>query len=285
MATDVTDAGRDFVQAVARGLSVIRAFGADRMWMSLSEVAEAAELARPTARRLLLTLADLGYVRVRDGSYALTPRVLDLGLSYVQSQGLWELARPHVEDLVSQTGASSSIAQLDGSDIVYVARVAVPRIIALRVEIGTRFPALQASLGQVLLAELKPDQLEEALATPSRSGVVPPWQPGRVERDEVLARVRAQGYAVADEILASGIRSVAVPLRDGGGHVVASMNVTRHAAETPVEALLEEDVPRLREAASRISADISRTRRLPVVEYDTGSATMTEPGPRERPTG
>lgn len=235
--------------------------------MSLSQVAEATELARPTARRLLLTLADLGYVRIRDGDYALTPRVLELGLSYVQSQGLWELSRGHLEELVSQTGASSSIAQLDGSDIVYVARVAVPRIIAIRVEIGTRFPALQASLGQVLLADLEPDRLEEVLATPSRSGVVPRWQPGRAERDEVLARVRAQGYAVADEILASGIRSVAVPLRDGDGEVVASMNVTRHAAETSVEAVLEEDLPRLRETASRISVDIALMREVPVVDH------------------
>ena len=268
MAPDPTEAGRDFVQAAARGLAVIRAFGPAQVWMTLAEVAEATDLARPTARRLLLTLADLGYVRIDDGRYALTPRVLDLGLSYVQSQGLWDLARPHIADLVAQTGASSSIAQLDGSDIVYVARIAVPRIITLRVEIGTRFPALQASLGQVLLAELDPEELEAALDEPSRSGVVPRWQPDRDERDRVLRRVRAQGYALADEILASGIRSVAVPLRDGRGDVVASMNVTRHAADTSVESVLEDDLPRLRETASRISADIALARRIPVVEQD-----------------
>lgn len=234
--------------------------------MSLTEVAEATGLARPTARRLLLTLADLGYVRIGDGAFELTPRVLDLGLSYIQSQGLWDLARRHMEDLVGLTGESSSVAQLDGSDIVYVARVAVPKIITLRVDIGTRFPALQASLGQVLLAELSPDQLEAALAEPSRSGVVPPWQPGPDERDEVLARVRAQGYALADEVLASGIRSVAVPLRDGTGGVIASMNVTCHAAETSVATMLEEHLPRLREAASRISADIAMAGRIPLVE-------------------
>ena len=122
--------------------------------MTLSEVAVAAGLARPTARRLLLTLAELGYVRVEDGAYALTPRVLGLGTAYTSSLGLWEMARPHLEALVHQTGESSSMAQLDGSDIVYVARVAVPKIIALRVDIGTRFPAERTSQGKVLLAAL-----------------------------------------------------------------------------------------------------------------------------------
>ena len=236
--------------------------------MSLTDVAEETGLARPTARRLLLTLAELGYVRIRDGQFALTPRVLELGLSYVQSQGLWDLARPHMEDLVAQTRESSSVAQLDGSDIVYVARVAVPKIITLAVEIGTRFPALQASLGQVLLAELDADELETALATPSRSGIVPRWQPDRDERDRVLARVRASGHALADEVLASGIRSVAVPLRDGAGEVVASMNVTCHAAETSLDVMLEEHLPRLREAASRISADIALAGQVPLVDAE-----------------
>ena len=133
--------GPDFVEALARGLDILVCFDARHPTMTLSEVAVAAGLARPTARRLLLTLAELGYVRVEDGAYALTPRVLGLGTAYTSSLGLWELARPHLEALVHQTGESSSMAQLDGSDIVYVARVAVPKIIALRVDIGTRFPA------------------------------------------------------------------------------------------------------------------------------------------------
>ena len=115
--------GPDFVEALARGLDVLSCFGADRPTMTLSEVAVAAGLARPTARRLLLTLAELGYVRVGDNAFALTPKVLSLGMAYVSSLGLWDLARPHLEALVARTGESSSMAQLDGSDIVYVARV------------------------------------------------------------------------------------------------------------------------------------------------------------------
>ena len=141
--------------------------------MTLSEVAVAAGLARPTARRLLLTLAELGYVRATSNAFALTPKVMSLGIAYASSLGLWDIARPHLEALVARTGESSSMAQLDGSDIVYVARVSVPKIIALRVEIGTRFPAARTSQGKVLLASLPEAELAAVLAEPSRSGLPP----------------------------------------------------------------------------------------------------------------
>src|SRR3712207_5310716 len=211
--------GPDFVEALARGLDVLSCFGADRPAMTLSEVAVAANLARPTARRLLLTLAELGYVRVSDNSFALTPKVLSLGMAYVSSLGLWDLARPHLEALVARTGESSSMAQLDDSDIVYVARVAVPKIIARRVDIGTRFPAARTSQGKVLLAALSPAELEQTLAVPSRSGL-PPYigrSPGQL-RDE-LTEVRARGWALADEELAPGVRSVPVHVRARDGAV------------------------------------------------------------------
>src|SRR3954464_5379257 len=165
--------GPDFIESLARGLEVIAAFRPRRASMSLSEVAAATGLARPTVRRILLTLEELGYVRAHENGFALTPRVLDLGAAYVGSQGLWEVARPHMAELSARTDESCSIAQLDGSDIVYVARVAVPKIVGLSVQIGTRFPALQPSLGKVLLAGLPADELADVLAEPSRSGLTP----------------------------------------------------------------------------------------------------------------
>lgn len=257
--------GPDFIEALARGLDVITAFRPGVPVMSLSAVAAATGLARPTARRILLTLEELGYVRQTDTGFSLTPRVLDLGVTYMRSLGLWDVARPHVEALVAQTGESSSMAQLDGSDIVYVARVAVPKIITLAVTIGTRFPALQTSLGKVLLADLRADALDEVLAQPTRSGLVPRWQPDRDERDEALREVRARGWALTDEQLAPGIRSVAAPLRDGSGRVVAALNVTVHAAETPLEVLLEEHLPLLLRTASAVSEDWARFAALPEV--------------------
>src|ERR1700733_15025400 len=158
------DASPDFIEALARGLDVIRPCEQGQPVMTLAAVAGAAGLARPTARRMLLTLQELGYVRAADGGFELTPRVLELGMTYVLSRDLWDVARPHMEALVARTHESSSIAQLDGSDIVYVARVAVPKIITLAVTIGTRFPAMQTSLGKVLLAALPPGQAELQLA-------------------------------------------------------------------------------------------------------------------------
>ena len=266
--------GPDFVEALARGLDILAAFGADHRGMSLTEVAGAAGLARPTARRLLLTLEELGYVRSCGGTFELTPKVMSLGMSYVSSLGLWDIARPHMEALVARTGESSSMAQLDGSDIVYVARVSVPKLIALRVDIGTRFPAVQTSQGKVLLAALPPDQVAAVIAQPSRSGL-PPYIGRKAGplRDE-LAEIRARGWALADEELAPGVRSVAVPVRDGSGTVRAAMNVTVHAAETTTQRLLHDHLPALLTTAGEISAEWATWLSRPHVEI----ARRAEPG-------
>lgn len=270
--------GPDFVEALARGLDVLTCFDSTRPRMSLAEVAAETGLARPTARRLLLTLEELGYVRGEDGLFALTPKVMRLGIAYVGSLGLWDLARPHLAELVRHTHESSSMAQLDGSDIVYVARVAVPKIIALRVAIGTRFPALQTSQGKVLLAALDDARLAAALAEPSRSGLPEflPRDPDAVARE--LMTVRARGWALADEELAPGIRSVAVPVRDGTGAVRAAMNVTVHAAETSVETLLEAHLPHLLRAAGDISADWALWQARPHAELGPDGAVRPAAG-------
>jgi IclR family pca regulon transcriptional regulator len=256
-------AGPDFIEALARGLEVIAAFRPAYGALTLAEVATATGLARPTARRILLTLQELGYVRLEDGAFTLTPKVLDLGVAFVRSQGLWDIARPHMRALVTRTNESCSVAQLDGSDIVYVARVAVPKIVGLSVQIGTRFPALATSLGKVLLAALPQAELETVLAQATRSGLVPRWQPEEAERDTVLRDVRAQGWALTDEQLTLGIRSVAAPLRDGSGRVIAAINVNTHAAETPVEYLIREHLPLLLATAGEISADFARLAAVP----------------------
>jgi IclR family transcriptional regulator, pca regulon regulatory protein len=266
----------DFVEAIARGLDVIRAFGPRQPVMSLAAVAAAADLPRPTARRILLTLAELGYVRAAGGRFELTPRVLDLGMSYVLSRGLWEIARPHMEQLVARTRESSSVAQLDGPDILYVARVAVPKIVTLAVTIGTRFPAMQTSLGKVLLAALPSGEAERVLSEPTRSGITARWQPGASERAAALREVRARGWALTDEQLAPGIRSVAAPLRDGEGQVIAALNVTVHAAETPIEVLTGEYLPLLLQTAGAISADWAACQAAPQIVKPGGGRMSAE---------
>jgi IclR family pca regulon transcriptional regulator len=259
--------GPDFIEALARGLEVLRAFYVDCPRPSLSQVAAASDLTRPTARRFLLTLRELGYVRSAGGRFELTPRVLDLGMAVIGSQSLWDLAGPHLEALVARTGESTSMTELDVSDILYPARVAVPKIIALRVEVGTRFPAAVTAQGKVLLAAMPLERAAEVLAIPSRSGVRPWAEPPPPEQlHAMLCRVHAQGWATADNELAAGVRSIAVPVRDGQGAVRAAMNVSVNAAETNIHTLTELYLPYLREAAMAIEEDWARWQSRPQSE-------------------
>lgn len=268
----------EFIEAISRGLNVIKAFSPEHPSLSLSQVAQAADLARPTARRILMTLKDLGYVRSDNGLFELTPKVLELGMAYVSSLGLWDVARPHLNALVNTTHESSSMSQLDGSDIVYVARVAVHKLIALRVDIGTRFPAPPTSQGKVLLADMERREILERLSQPSQSPVAPVVEWDQKSFFEELDRVQQQGYALADEELARGIRSIAVPVRDADGTVRAAMNTTVHAAETNIDTLVHKHLPHLIEAANAVTQDWIRWRALPSeTRTQTISATRQVP--------
>jgi IclR family pca regulon transcriptional regulator len=254
----------DFVEALARGLDVIKAFGPAALELTVSEVAARTGLARPTARRLLLTLEQLGYVRSTGGVFTLTTRTLELGTAYIGALGMWEVARPHLVRLVAKTGESSSMSQLDGSDIVYTARVPVAKIIAFSVKIGTLFPAVATSMGRVLLADMDAAELDVVLATPSRSGIIPRVTPTRAELDASLAAIRDRGWAMSDEMLSVGIRSIAAPVRDASGRTAAAMNVTVHAAETSIERLTGEYLPLLLETAAAVSEEWSNLAMLPI---------------------
>ncbi|MCH1881356.1 IclR family transcriptional regulator C-terminal domain-containing protein [Agrococcus sp. ARC_14] len=252
----------DFIEAIARGFDVVRTFDGAQS-QTLAEVAQSSGLARPTARRILITLQQVGYVVVDGGRFELTPRVLELGVAYFSGVDFWQAAMPRLRALVHHTNESSSIAQLDGSDVVYVARVAVPKLVTLSVAVGTRFPAAQTSLGKVLLSSLSHEEVDAVLATPSRSGVEPTWHPSRDELDAVLAQVRSQGWAISDQQLAPAIRSVAAPIRRADGTVFAAMNVNAHAAETSIERLQDEHLPHLLRAAADLSVDHALRSRIP----------------------
>ncbi len=263
--------GPDFIEALARGLDVIKAFRAYEGGMSLSQVAESTGLPRPTARRMLLTLEELGYLHAQDGQFVLTPRVLELGMAYVLSSATWATVRPRMEDLVRATHQSSSIAELDGSDIVYVARVtAVPKIMTLAVSVGTRFPALPTSMGKVLLAGLSDEEALRVLEQPSRSDVVPLWAPAPDEWLPVIRDVRLRGWAVSDGQLGAGVRSAAAPIRDGAGRTVAAINLNVNAAEISVERLTSEMLPLLLQAAGDVSADLALIRSTPQTDLRVG---------------
>jgi IclR family pca regulon transcriptional regulator len=176
-------------------------------------------------------------------------------MAYISSSDVWTVTRPRLEELVALTNESCSIAQLDGSDIVYVSRVAVPKLVTLSVTIGTRFPAAATSLGKVLLAALDEPALARTLAIPSLAAVKAAWSPTPAELAPQLDEVRANGWALTDQQLAAAIRSVAAPIRDRAGRVVAAVNVNANATETSVGTLTEEYLPKLLVTAADISAD------------------------------
>ena len=161
------------------------------------------------------------------------------------------------------------MSQLDGSDIIYTARVPVAKIIALSVHIGTRFPAVATSMGHVLLADLERDDLDRVLRLPSKSGVIPRIVPSQKELDRSLKEVRQRGWAMSDERLSLGIRSIAAPVRDARGSVRAAVNVTVHAAETSVDTLTSKYLPVLLKTAEAVSAEWANLSMLPVAEPPT----------------
>ncbi|MET9592644.1 IclR family transcriptional regulator C-terminal domain-containing protein [Streptomyces sp. NPDC006516] len=245
-----------FVRSFERGLSVIRAFDVDRPELSLSEVARVCDLTRAAARRFLLTLVDLGYVHTDGRLFRLTPRVLELGYAYVSSYSLPRVAEPHLERLVAEVRESSSLCVLDGDDIVYLVRVPTARIMTASITVGTRFPALVTSVGRVLVAHLPEEEIEPRVR---RARIDPPTDRTVVAPEPLLqelARVRRQGHAIVDQELEEGLRSVAAPVRDREGTVVAAVNIPVHASRNSVDSIRRDLLPPLLATAARIEADL-----------------------------
>jgi IclR family pca regulon transcriptional regulator len=246
----------DFVQSLARGLAVIRAFDGARPELGLSEVSRATGLTRATARRLLLTLVRLGYVRQDGTRFSLRPRVLELGYSYLSALSLPELAQPHMEALVAEVNESSSIAVLDDTDIVYVVRVPTSRIMSITIAVGTRLPAYPTSMGRILLAALEPDTLDDRLARMEMHALTPMTVAGADELRAELDGVRSRGWAAVDQELEQGVRSAAVPIRDASGTVCAAMNVSVHASRMTMQDLRKQVLPSLLRTAEAIEMDL-----------------------------
>lgn len=246
----------DFVQSLDRGLAVIRAFGPGRERLSLSDVARETGLTRAAARRFLLTLVKLGYVRSDGREFSLRPRVLELGYAYLSGLAMPEIASPHLEELVARVRESSSISVLDGHHIVYVARVPTKRIMTVAISVGTRFPAYATSMGRVLMAGMPAGELDRYLAEADLKALT-----GRTVTDqdrlrEIVRDVARQGYAIVDQELEEGLRAIAVPIHGPGDAVIAALNVSAHASRVSMAAMRSELLPALLETARRIEADL-----------------------------
>jgi IclR family pca regulon transcriptional regulator len=247
------------LQSLERGIAVIQVFSRERPALTLSEVARLTGITRATARRILLTLEEVGHVRSDGRLFSLTPRVLTLGWAYLSSLNLWETAQPVMEELAQRTNESCSAATLDLPDIVYVARVPTRRIMTISLGVGSRLPACCTGMGRVLLADLPGDELDAFLAEAELERFTERTITDRARLREVIENVRENGWALMDQELELGLRSVAAPLR-AGGRTIAALNVAVAAPRVALDELRGAILPELLSAAERISAALERAR-------------------------
>lgn len=249
---------RDHIQSLERGLAVLTAFSSRHRRMTLSEVAERTGLTRATTRRLLLTLVRLGYACTDGKMFELTPKVLDLGHAYLSSLDLASYAQEPMENLVERARESSSAAVLDRHEIVYVVRVPTSRLMTIALGLGSRLPAHVTSMGRVLLAHLPTDRLQAALQQCDFTAVTEHTitDPIRLQRE--LERIRKRGWALVDQELEEGLRSIAAPIRNDEDRVVAAINLSTHAGRVTRSCLEDTLLPMLLETADTISVNLSR---------------------------
>ena len=247
----------DFVQSLDRGLAVIRCFSSEHPSLTLSEVAERTGLTRAAARRFLLTLQELGYVGSSGRQFSLRPRVLALGYAYLSSFSVAQIAQPHLEDLAEELHESCSVSVLDGDDIVYVARASANRIMTIALTVGTRLPPYPTSMGRVLLAGLPDGELDAHLSRARLRKLTEHTVDDPARLRAILADTAAKGWAAVDQELEAGVRSIAVPVRDSSGRVVAAINASAHAARVPMRTLEKQFLPRLLDAAGQIDAELT----------------------------
>lgn len=250
--------GSDYVQSLERGLAVIRLFSRERPSLTLVEVADATGLTRATARRLLLTLQALGYVRFDRREYSLTPKVLTLGYSYMSSLDLGSVVRQPLLDLVARTGEAAAVTVLDDVDVVYVARVPGERMLTVDVGVGSRMPAYPTSMGRVLLAALAPDDLDRYFARAELRPLTPRTVSDEVRLREILREVADQGWALVDGELEEGLRGIAVPLHDATGQVTAAIHVSTHGGRVSATQFRRHMLPLLRGVADEIDDILAR---------------------------
>ena len=248
---------REFIQSLQRGLEIIRAFGPHAPVQTVSELATTTGLTRATARRFLITLIELGYVETDGRTFRLTPRVLELGYSFLSGLGFPDVALPHLERLVAQVDESSEASVLDGEDIVYVVRVPSTAVMTLAVNVGGRMPAHATSMGKVLLASLPDTELEAYLSRAALKRYLPRTVTDRDLLHEQLMKVRAAGYAIVDQELEEGLVAIAAPVRSRGGRVAGAINLSTHIARRSADQVRADLVGPLLQTAKAIEADLA----------------------------
>src|SRR5690554_4267293 len=249
---------RDYVAALASGLQILSAFDAEHPRMTLTEMATRTDMDRAKARRFLLTLEALGYVRRTGRDFELTPRVLELGHAFQASNQYRAVIQHYLQDITAEIGESSSLSVLDGAEVVYVVRsAALHRLMGISLSVGTRLPAAYTSMGRVLLAQLSPAQLEALLPEIQLQAHTPKSLTSMDALRDELDSVRQQGYSIVDQELDLGLRSVATPVFAGNGDLLGAINISTNAARVPLELLEQDYLPRLQQLADTVRKTVS----------------------------
>lgn len=248
---------REFVQAFARGLEVIKTFGSDSAEMTLAEVARRASISRATARRSLQTLETLGYAKTDGSKWRLRPRLLEIGYSYLASVPMWSLVEEHIQGLTRSLGQPATVAVLDQHDIVYVASAAVGGLMSVAMTIGTRFPAHATAAGRQLLAGLSEDELERYLGAMNLQRFTERTVLDRKDLAASIAYARESRACVVDREMWPNIRSAAVPLHDARQHVVGALQVCCHAGDVSMAAMKGKILRALQLTAEEVNRDLA----------------------------
>lgn len=247
----------DIIASFAKGLRVIEAFGADHPRLSVAQAAERSDLDRATARRCLLTLHDLGYAEYDGKFFQLTPRALRLGMGALAALPLPQIVQPWLDQLSDQIGQSSSVALLDETEIVYIARAAQRRVMSIGLMPGSRLPAHCTSMGRVLLAALPEG---EARVLIDRSDLSPRTAQSLTDPEDIMDRltlVRDQGYAVIDQEVELGLRSIAVPVKNAHGATVAALNIGQAAGQAEPAELIATYLPKMQKVQAGLARVLS----------------------------
>ena len=242
-----------FMTSLARGLAVVQAFSDSRKPQTIAQVSQKTGIPRAAVRRCLYTLQQLGYVDAEHNNFSLRPKVLTLGYSYLSSTPLTVSSQPYLNNISRELGESSSLAVLDDGEVLYVARAATTRVMSVALNTGSRLPAYCTSLGRVMLAHLPPEELNAYFARTKLKAMTDKTVTTQKRLREILAGVRQSGYAINDEELELGLRSISVPVRGASGQVVAALNVGAQAARVSVERMQAEFLPVLLRGAQELS--------------------------------
>lgn len=248
--------GRDFLEALARGLRVIQAFSSDRRQLTLSDIARLVDLPRASVRRTLHTLVHLGFAETDDRLFRLTPRVLTLASAYLLSNAISGILQPATERLSDGVGEACSAAILDGQDVIMIAHASPNRVINVSAQIGFRLPAISSSLGRVLLAALDDRELDRLLTRIKPEKLTPATVVDRAELGRAIRRVRDDGYSLVDQETEVGFRSVSVPLRRLDGKVIAALNIGAHSNRCTLETMRNVLLPKLQALATELQGQM-----------------------------